>query len=347
MQNPSTDEALARLLSAGRARAALAGPEHVALWDSLRSATEGGRRFRPYLLMSTHDALGGHQAAAAAEVGAALELLHTAFVIHDDLIDGDVVRRGRPNVNGMFAQKALSLHQNSEDADHYGRTAAILAGDLALTTAVRAVALCGAPAPVVRQLLDLFDAGLHISAAGELADVRLSLQHGQASLGESLLMEAQKTGAYSFSLPLQAGALLAGADEHTVERLGQAGLLIGIAYQLKDDLIGVFGDPALSGKSATGDLRTNKQTPLIVHARSTPLWPDLSCYMGRELDGDELQRARDLLMASGSRSFVEHLFGEHVRDARSLLDEVGLATDMFAEVLGPPDALTDGPGVAA
>ncbi|MCK5891799.1 polyprenyl synthetase family protein [Aeromicrobium sp.] len=347
MQNRSTDEALARLLGAGRARAEFVGPEQVALWDSLRSATEGGRRFRPYLLMSTHDALGGHQEAAAAEVGAALELLHTAFVIHDDLIDGDVMRRGRLNVNGTFAQTALSLHLNSEDADHYGRTAAILAGDLALATAIRAVAVCGAPAPVVRQLLDLFDVGLHTSAAGELADVRLSLHHARASLQESLAMEEQKTGAYSFSLPLQAGALLAGADEDTVERLGQAGRLVGIAFQLKDDLIGVFGDPEVSGKSATGDLRTNKQTPLIVHARSTPTWADLSRYVGRELDSDELQRARDLLIASGSRRFVEHLVGEYVQDARSLLDEVGLPTHMLVEALAQPDALTGGPGAAA
>ena len=83
-------------------------------------------------------------------------------------------------------------------------------------------------------------------------------------------MEEQKTSAYSFSLPLQAGALLAGADEGTVARLGEAGRMLGVAFQLVDDLIGVFGDPRRTGKSATSDLRTRKQTPLLVHATDAP-----------------------------------------------------------------------------
>ena len=79
-------------------------------------------------------------------------------------------------------------------------------------------------------------------------------------------MEEQKTSAYSFALPLQAGAVLAGADEQTIDRLGEAGRALGVAFQLADDVIGVFGDPRHSGKSTTNDLRTGKQTPLLVHA---------------------------------------------------------------------------------
>ncbi len=102
----STDEALRRLLDRGRSRAAAAGPDHARLWDALTAATEGGKRFRPALVVATHDAFGGTAAAAAADVGAAVELLHTAFVIHDDVIDGDDVRRGRPNVSGTFHARA-------------------------------------------------------------------------------------------------------------------------------------------------------------------------------------------------------------------------------------------------
>lgn len=318
-------EALLQILEEARLRARANGPAHAELWDSVVAATEGGKRFRPALLMATHDVLGGTNAAAAAQVAAAVELLHTAFVIHDDVIDGDEVRRGRLNPVGSFAAEARSAGATPDAAAGLGRTAGILAGDLALTTAIRAVARCGAPGDLVDRLLDLFDAALHTTAAGELADVRLALGSRAASLTASLVMEEQKTSAYSFALPLQAGAVLAGAPAETVARLGEAGGSFGLAFQLLDDLIGVFGDPTATGKSTTGDLRTGKQTPLLVHALTGPHGPRLLPYVGRELGQDELAEARRLLVASGSRDFVERLAESNLVAARAVLEDVAPA----------------------
>ena len=342
MSSASTDEALRRLLDRGRSRAAAAGPDHARLWDALTAATEGGKRFRPALVVATHDAFDGTCAAAAADVGAAVELLHTAFVIHDDVIDGDDVRRGRPNVSGTFRARAHDAGTTAEEAASYGRTAGILAGDLALTAAVRAVATCGAPTDVTHRLLDLFDAALHTTAAGELADVRLSLGIGTASLRESLAMEEQKTSAYSFALPLQAGAVLAAADDETVAQLGEAGRVLGISFQLVDDLLGVFGDPSRTGKSVTSDLRTRKQTPLLAHARSTPQWDRIRPYVGRDLSDHELGEARRLLTASGSRLFIEELAEQHFTAAREILEPLGISTDLLDTVgMRSPRAATE------
>ncbi|MBD3927148.1 polyprenyl synthetase family protein [Nocardioides cavernae] len=347
MIGTGTDAALARVLDGGRRRAAAIDAHHALLWEALCAATEGGKRFRPALVVATHDALGGGASDAAAEVGAAVELLHTAFVIHDDVIDGDHVRRGRPNVSGTFRALAGVDGADPEVAAGYGLTAAILAGDLALAAAVRTVALSGAPAPVVARLLDLFDTALHRTASGELADVRHSLDLAPATLAQSLEMEAQKTSAYSFALPLQAGAVLAGADEETTSRLGDVGRAMGIAFQLADDLIGVFGDPARSGKSATCDLRTRKQTPLLVHARTTSAWPQISAYVGRELSDAELDEARGLLVASGSRRFVEDLAEQHLDQARAVLDGLGVPADLIDGVAVRPALPADGSEVAA
>jgi geranylgeranyl diphosphate synthase type II len=347
MIGTATDEALARILDEGRRRAAAVDAHHALLWEALAAATEGGKRFRPALLVATHDALGGDSPGAAAEVGAAVELLHTAFVIHDDVIDDDHVRRGRPNVSGTFRALAGVDGATPDVAAGYGLTAAILAGDLALSAAIRAVATCGAPAPVTERLLDLFDAALHRTAAGELADVRHSLDLAPATLAQSLEMEAQKTSAYSFTLPLQAGAVLAGADAATTARLGDVGRAMGIAFQLADDLIGVFGDPARSGKSATCDLRTRKQTPLLVHARTTSAWAQLRGYLGRDLGDDELDEARALLVASGSRRFVEDLAQQHLAQARTALDGLGISVDLVDGVAVRPAVLADGKEVAA
>ena len=346
--NPlTTDEALRRLLHDGRARAAATDPEHARLWEALVAASEGGKRFRPALVVAAHDALGGSRPGAAAEVGAAVELLHTAFVIHDDVIDGDDLRRGRLNVSGTFHAHALASGAAPDDAGDYGRTAGILAGDLALAAAIRVVATCGAPAEVVHRLLDLFDAALHTTAAGELADVRLSLSVGTASLAESLAMAEQKTSAYSFALPLQAGAVLAGADDATVGRLGEAGRMLGIAFQLIDDLLGVFGDPARTGKSATSDLRTRKQTPILAHARSTPEWDRIRGYVGRDLSEAQLTETRRLLTASGSRRFVEELAESHLATARAALEQLGVPADRLATVTAHTAMLADSNEVAA
>lgn len=338
----TTDEALSRLLEQGRARAAATDPGHARLWEALVDVTAGGKRFRPALVVTVHDALGGRDDTAAAQVGAAVELLHTAFVIHDDVIDGDLVRRGRPNVGGTFELRARTAGAAPDDAADFGRTAGILAGDLALTAAIRAVATCGASTTTVHRLLDLFDAALHTTAAGELADVRLSLGVTTASLAQSLAMERQKTSAYSFSLPLQAGAVLAGADEKVLGRLDEAGSSLGIAFQLADDLDGVFGDPTVTGKSTTSDLRTRKQTPLLAHARSTAEWPRIESHLGHELTEEELAEVRLLLTTSGSRRFVEGLARRQLEDARAVLEDLGVACDLVAVLADRPMVRTEG-----
>jgi geranylgeranyl diphosphate synthase type II len=145
-------------------------------------------------------------------------------------------------------------------------------------------------------------------------------------------MAEQKTGAYSFTLPLQAGAVLAGADQGTTSRLAEAGRMLGLAFQLVDDLLGVFGDPARTGKSSTSDLRTRKQTPLLVHATSTPEWQRIRSYVGRSLTDAELDEIRRLLTVSGSRRFVEDLAESHLATARTIVEQVGIPGDVLAVV---------------
>jgi geranylgeranyl diphosphate synthase, type II len=331
---PSTpDDALRRLLAEGEARASRLGPGHAALWAALSSATEGGKRFRPALVVAAPHAPFGWGPAAAAVVGAAVELLHTAFVIHDDVIDGDDVRRGRLNVNGTFAASAAEAGVGPAEARHFGATAGILAGDLALTAAIRAVATCVTDVDCVDRLLDLFDEALHATAAGELADVQLSLRLEQATLAEVLTMEQRKTSAYSFQLPLQAGAILAGAGQSVVDALGEAGRLLGIAFQLRDDVLGVFGDPEVTGKSVLSDLREGKQTVLMAHARLTSAWTRVASLTGRqELTEAEAAEVRTLLVESGSRHFVEELADDHLRQAVAMLDDLALPSSLVAAV---------------
>lgn len=319
----SADEALDRVLGDGARRAAMLGPAYRGLWLSLEDACAGGKRFRPALVLATHEALGGRFPDAAAAVGAGIELLHTAFVVHDDVIDGDHVRRGRLNVSGRFAQEAGTLGATDRGVRTYADTAGILAGDLALVAAVRAVATCGAPADVLDRLLDLVDVAVQVTAAGELADVRLGVGLGErGSLSEALSVSERKTAVYSFALPLQAGALLAEAPDELVAALGQVGRLLGIGFQLVDDIVGVFGDERVTGKSTLTDLREGKHTPLVAHARSTAAWSELAGLIGDpDLDRSGADRARALLVDCGSHDFVADLALDYVETALGLARE--------------------------
>jgi geranylgeranyl diphosphate synthase type II len=331
----TAETALHDILGEASAASAGFGFRYRQLWRALADATDGGKRFRSSLLTTSYRAWGGTDPSASAAVGAAIELLHTAFVVHDDVIDGDDTRRGRLNVSGAHAEQARAAGVAEHRAREYGAAAGILAGDLALAAALRAVASCPAPRATVMRLLDLFDQALHTSAAGELADVWMSLGADRPALPEILSAQERKTGAYSFTLPLQAGAALAGASEHAVECAGDVGRFLGIAFQLVDDHLGVFGDPARTGKSVLSDLRTGKQTPLIAHARTTSLWPDIKPYVGRADLGElEAARARALLTTSGSRAFVVDLAGDYADKALVCSRDTGMPPSLVAWISG-------------
>lgn len=331
---------LQRLLDLGTRRP---GPlplsDHHDLWAAFSRSVDGGKRFRPSLLMSTHQALGGAREPAAVQVAAALELLHTALVVQDDVIDGDQVRRGAPSLPGGVAADARRRGAGPAAAQRLGVAAGILAGDLGLIAALRAVARCDAPAPVVERLQDLFESTLHATAAGELADVRLQLEPADSTavLRETLAVAELKTALYSFQLPLRAGALLADASPEVLTALDEIGSLLGIGFQLFDDLLGMFGDERRTGKSALGDLREGKRTALIAHASTTGAWPEVQQLLGREdLGEDEARHARRLLTSSGSRAWVEDLARWHVSSAA----EAAARHDLPKELVGALDRAT-------
>lgn len=330
------------MFCSGFERSIRLGDNHDRLWTALCSATAGGKRFRPRLVVAAHDALDGHARPSAFRAGAALELLHTAFVIHDDVIDGEDTRRGRLNVSGSFAAHARSRGAEEAAARHQGTAAGILAGDLALLSAMTLVARCGAGAEVVDQLIELVEEAVHATVTGELTDVRTGLSAESASIDEALRVAELKTGAYSFQLPLQAGAILAEAPAEVTAALGHVGRFVGIGFQLLDDLLGVFGDETRTGKSATSDLREGKITCLIAAARPTSVWPELQALIGlSDLSDHEAARARDLLEECGARAVVQTLADRHLDAALTGAERSALPDPVLEVISDLIDELRD------
>ncbi len=301
------------------------GAQFPHLWDAARRASDGGKRFRPMLVINTHNELGGTNHNAALDVAAAFELLHTAFLIHDDLIDHDLLRRGIPNLAGGEAIRARAAGVDDTLARQWGEASAILAGDLLIHFAQSMVARIEVPNQERNLLLDLLDDSMFVTAAGELADVALSAGLAPAELPQVLAMISHKTANYSFSGPLKAGAILAGADTHVLEVLHEYGDLVGTAFQLRDDLLGVFGDESVTGKSNLNDLRENKITPLIAFARTTRSWESVSHLMGKpELNEEDGDLLRGMLELCGARTYVEDLIAAYAGDACGLIAAANL-----------------------
>ncbi|WP_241742716.1 polyprenyl synthetase family protein [Arthrobacter bussei] len=313
--------ALDRLFDESKIRAAKVGPGYRGLWETLERCTAGGKRFRPRLVMSAYQMLGGRDLDNAAGVGAAFELLHTALIVHDDVIDRDFVRRGIPNVSGRYRSIAESAGMSPEAARHVGFSAGVIAGDLALSNAYRLLERVEAPAAVRRRLGEILDEAVFASAAGEFLDIETSLDRSMPPLEDIVQMARLKTSVYSFEGPLQAGAVLAGAEEEVVDRLGDFGRDAGIAYQIADDLLGVFGNETRTGKTNWGDLREGKRTALLSYVSSRPEWESISALIGTPgMSAAEADYVRRVLVESGAKDYSADLAAEYASRARTHLE---------------------------
>ncbi|GGD66719.1 polyprenyl synthetase family protein [Microbacterium murale] len=307
---------------------------YAQLWNALERMALGGKKVRPRLLLDAYRALGGTDERAAVDAACAIELLHVALVIHDDVIDRDLVRRGEMNITGRFASEALLRGASRREAHAWGEASSLLAGDLMLTLAHSVLAGIDVDESRRRTVLDIFDETVFESAAGEHHDVWLSLQLESATSEDVLAMVDQKTAAYSFQAPLTLAAVLAGAPSRVVDELTVIARRIGVIYQLRDDVLGVFGDERETGKSTFGDLREGKETLLISYARSDAAWATVAPYFGDdEMGASEAESLRRVIEESGALLFVESLISERCDEVHRLIRESHLPTAMIHQLV--------------
>lgn len=335
------DSALARI---ERRIAALDDVSADALVAAVQRAAGGGKRFRPALVVAAYETLSGGEAQEQVyAIAAAFELLHTAFVVHDDVIDHDTERRGVLNVGGEFRARARARGADSAGAASLGDAAAILAGDMLLHEATRIVALAPCTAEVRADMLDLIDEAVLVSIVGELADVENSVVADASLDADAILLATHnKTAVYSFSAPLEAGAVLAGAPTASRAALRRFGQRLGLAYQLVDDLIGAFGSAGQAGRDAGGDLREAKRTPLIALARESEQWPEISDALAEAYTGPVAVRAAQrALAASGARRRLEALVAETLEEAVATVSDSLLPDGARAMLLELVDAVRE------
>lgn len=292
------------------------GPELV---DEIeRVARAGGKRLRPAFCLWGYRAGGGTDEAAITRAAASLELLHTFAIIHDDIMDASRTRRGAPSTY---------RHLSAEHGERFGISAAILVGDLAMVLADEAWWGSGFDHEALVAAAKPYHAMRAEVIGGQYLDLRAAAR-GHATPEETRRISVLKSGRYTVERPLEMGAALAGASAAVVGALKRYGAPLGEAFQLRDDVLGAFGDPTVTGKDVDGDLREGKLTLLAVLARKNVAGEERAifdrAFGNPDLTADDAAHLRGIFRTTGALDDVLATIEELHAQAREALSSTPL-----------------------
>ena len=282
---------------------------------------DGGKRLRPAFAYWGYRGAGGDDTDAVITAVSCLELLQACALVHDDVMDGSDTRRGRPAMHRHFS----SLHRSSGwrgDSEAFGLSAAVLLGDLCLIWADEMLNTSGIPADALQRAQPVYDEMRVELMAGQYLDL-LEQALGGGTVESALRVARYKSAKYTVERPLQMGAVLAGGGPDVLHGLSRYGLPLGEAFQLRDDVLGVFGDPSQTGKPAGDDLREGKRTALVAMALSTAT-PAQGAVVRRHrgdphLTAEGVAALREVICETGTLNRVEALIDELMGDSLEAL----------------------------
>lgn len=292
-----------------------------------RLTLRGGKRMRAALVHAGFVACGGaHEPASTMPAMLAVELLQTYLLIHDDWMDDDNVRRGGPSVHVALGERL--------GGKRLGDAAAVLAGDLACGYAQGALLESTLPAERVLGAARAFARIQEDVVTGQLAEMAVAGTNGKGAAPSVETIHELKTASYTVTGPLALGANLAGASASRVAELARYGRPLGIAFQLRDDLLGTFGDPSATGKPVGNDIRQGKRTALVSEMRGdTKAESLLARVLGREDASDaDVSEVVGAMVSTGAKARVEARVAELLGEARGALAAMNLANDSPAKL---------------
>lgn len=286
----------------------------------------GGKRIRPLLvLIGCWSVNWGKIDQSLKYLVSSVEFLHNYLLIHDDIMDRDVLRRGGLTVHASFARKCSEM--GFRDCEHYGISQAITIGDYLESIAVNMFSKLKLDGETLSKLLSIYTRGLRLVAYGQFLDVLLSnLPLGSVREEDVIKVHTLKTASYTIELPLHIGAIACGGDDRVIGELTNYALPAGVAFQLQDDVLGLFGDEKVTGKPSGSDVREKKKTLLIVKAYELG-GPEDRAFLEEvydrrrscEVTDNDVEKVRRIVLSTGSLAYVRSVIESRVNEARSKL----------------------------
>ncbi|HET9516530.1 MAG TPA: polyprenyl synthetase family protein [Actinoplanes sp.] len=340
---PRVDKALAAFLAAQRSRISAIDPALDDIADALEAfVLRGGKRLRPAFAYWGFRGAGGVDGDTVVAAVSALELVQASALIHDDLMDRSDTRRGEPAVHRRFAARHADAGWRG-DAGQFGDSAAVLLGDLCLVWSDELLHSSGVGAPALARARSVFDEMRTEVTVGQYLDV-LTQATGDTSLARASKVATYKSAKYTVERPLLFGAALAGAPAEVSAAYSAYGLPLGEAFQLRDDVLGVFGDPEQTGKPAGDDLREGKRTYLVAaafEAADAAGRTEIDTRLGDpHLDGAGVASLRDIIRDTGALQRTESRIAALTAQALAALQAAPLDPDAAAVLRDLADAAT-------
>ncbi len=301
---------------------------------------QGGKRLRPAFAYWGYRGAGGVDDDTVVAAVAALELVQASALIHDDVMDGSETRRGEPAVHRRFAKLHAEAGWRGDPAG-FGTAAAILLGDLCLVWSDEMLHASGLDPQTVARARPVFDDMRTEVTIGQYLDVQTQAT-GDTSTARASLVARFKSAKYTIEQPLLLGAAIAGASQTLAKAYSGYGLPLGEAFQLRDDVLGVFGDPAVTGKPAGDDLREGKRTYLVAAALeqsgARQLFDEL---LGNpDLDAGGVARLRDVIEGSGALARTEQRIASLTTEALTALEGAQVTAEAREVLAGLAQAAT-------
>ena len=324
-QSTSSDSAqrvdvyIQRYIEHAVTRAESMHPSYTLLWREIeRVVASGGKRVRPRLTMLAY----GADDEAILPIAAAQELVHVAVLMHDDIIDRDVVRRGQPTINGIYESHYDGLLSGTTKT-HYANSAAMLAGDVLLSEAHAMVAGSTLPPETRQRVSGRLAQSVFDVIGGELLDVEAGFLPEPI---DPLAIYQHKTASYSFVGPMLCGAYSAGLSEDICDLLESIGEHLGIGFQIQDDILGIYGDQTKTGKSTDTDIREGKRTLLIQeHLKriDDEKRQRFEAHFGNESASDtQIAQLKHDIEASGAKQIVSKRAETEIATALELIEQL-------------------------
>jgi geranylgeranyl diphosphate synthase type I len=315
--------------------------------DAVRSIRDltlaGGKRLRAAFMYWGYIGAGGKEISKIIEASMSIELTHIFLLIHDDIIDRDDFRHGVSAIHKRYENMARRFYKKI-DAKHFGDSMAIVAGDIAAAFGNEIIFNSKFKPEIVLKALDKLQNIVTMTVSGEIFDVILEAK-GKASEKEVLKVHENKTAKYTVEGPLQLGAMLAGANDEILKSYSSYAVPVGIAFQIQDDILGVFGNEKKLGKPVCSDLREGKQTLLIVKAlekgnsRQKKIIQKL--LGNKNVTDKEIEEFRKIIRNTGSLEYSQKLAAKLVENGKKSLDKAKINKEAKEFMVGIADYIVN------
>ena len=319
-----TDSIIANFFEQKTKQAAKISPIAEQMMQRYKDFMSGGKRLRGALIKLGYECFGGQDEKAILETSIAIEIIHSFLLIHDDIMDHDDLRRGKPTIHRQFQNIHNEKYQRG-DPSHYGISLAIDLGDAGCFLAYEVLCNSSFPSEVKIRAIDLLNKILLNTAYGQALDVTYE---NCTDITQSNVMQVHthKTAYYTVTGPLSLGAVLAEAENKQVKKIQDYGQPVGIAFQIRDDILGLYSDEKTLGKPIGSDIRENKNTLLIVKALEWANRKDLEFlkahYGSPNLSQKDVERVRRIIKITGALEYSNKIGWELVKEGQSFIDGI-------------------------